>query len=154
MIASRLRARHSSHRTSGATRNPAKKWVASASAEKTAHQTMLRLDGSRSARMNHRNDAAVSVISSMYARASCEYQIRNGLKAANAAAITPARRETRSRPPRYAIGTTAIPASADSERNAASPVPRTCAHAQAMMKYNGGVVSVFATVVSIALKRR
>ena len=98
--ASRLRARHRSHSTSGATRNPAKKCVASASAEKIAHQKMLRLDGSRSARMNQRNDAPANAINSMYDRASCEYQIMNGLSAVNAAAITPARRDTRSLPHR------------------------------------------------------
>ncbi len=36
----------------------------------------------------------------MYERASCEYQIMNGLRAANAAATTPAQRETSSRPHR------------------------------------------------------
>ena len=38
--------------------------------------------------------------SSMYSRASCEYQIMNGLSAVRAAATRPARRETSSRPHR------------------------------------------------------
>ena len=36
----------------------------------------------------------------MYSRASCEYQIMNGLSATSAAATAPARRETSSRPHR------------------------------------------------------
>ena len=67
----------------------------------------------------------------MYERASCEYQIMNGLTAASAAATRPARREINSRPHRYGIGITAVPAIADSDRNPASPVPNTFAHSQA-----------------------
>jgi hypothetical protein len=52
----------------------------------------------RAARAVYRNDSAPSSANSMYARASCEYQIMNGLAAANAAATTPAAFETSSRP--------------------------------------------------------
>lgn len=97
IAAARLRATHSSHSASGATRNPAKKWVMTASAEHTAHQLRLRRDGSLRARTKNRKDAPHKKASSMYARASCEYQIRNGLTVTNAAARTPAHRETRSR---------------------------------------------------------
>ncbi len=93
----RVRALHSSHSVSGATRNPAKKCVASASEDQPAHHARFRRLGFWRARMNHRNDAPHSAASSMYARASCEYQIRNGLKVTSAAAITPARGLTRSR---------------------------------------------------------
>ena len=86
----------------------------------------------------------------MYARASCEYQIRNGLTVTNAAARTPAHRETRSRAARYAIGTRATPAIVEIDRSATSPVPNTCAHAQTSTKYKGGVVSTCLTVLSIA----
>ena len=70
----------------------------------------------------------------MYERASCEYQIRNGLKVTSAAAITPAVRDTRSRAARYATGTSAIPASVDSDRSATAPVPNTWAQSQISAK--------------------
>ena len=77
----------------------------------------------------------------MYSLASWEYQIMNGLSAVNAAATTPARRETSSRPHRYAIGITAVPTSADSDRSPTSPVPNTRAHSHPSTKYSGGLVS-------------
>jgi hypothetical protein len=70
----------------------------------------------------------------MYSRASCEYQIMNGLTAARAAAARPARRDTSSRPHRYSSGTSAIPKIADSERSAAAPVPSSFAHGQATIR--------------------
>src|SRR5690242_9424510 len=88
----------------------------------------------------------------MYARASCEYQTRNGFTATNAAARTPAQREKSSRALTKAIGTSAIPASVDSDRSPTSPLPNTWAHAQISTKYNGGVVSTCATVPSIPPK--
>ena len=94
----RLRITYKSHSASGATRNPAKKWVSSASPENTPHSAMFRVEGSRHARAKYSSDAPLRAVSSMYSRASCEYQIRNGLTAASAAATRPARRETSSRP--------------------------------------------------------
>ncbi len=57
--------------------------------------------------------------------------MRNGLQAASAATITPARRETSFAAAPYATGMTATPASAESERTPASPWPNTRAHSQA-----------------------
>ena len=94
----RLRITYSSHRASGATRNPAKKCVSTASAENTAHSAMFRPDGSRHARAKYRSERPHIAVSSMYSLASWEYQIRNGLSAASAAATRPARRDTSSRP--------------------------------------------------------
>ena len=96
----RFRITYSSHRASGATRKPAKKWVNTASAENTPHRTILRVDGAFQAFAKYSNEAPERATSSMYSLASWEYQIMNGLSAANAAATSPARRETSSRPHR------------------------------------------------------
>ena len=96
----RLRITYSSHSASGATRKPAKKWVRTASAENTPHSAMFRVDGAFQAFAKYSSEAPESATSSMYSRASWEYQIMNGLSAANAAASRPARRETSSRPHR------------------------------------------------------
>ena len=132
--ATRVRADHSSQTASGATRKAAKKWVMSASEDHSAHPARFRRVGRRRALMNHRNEAPDSAASSMYARASCEYQIRNGLKVTSAAATTPARALTKSRADKYEIGTTATPATSDTERSATSPLPNTCAQAQISTK--------------------
>ena len=60
-------------------------------------------------RAKNRNEAPQNAAKSMYSRASCEYQIMNGLNATNAAATSPAERETSWRPDRYAIGISARP---------------------------------------------
>ena len=91
----------------------------------------------------------MSTASSMYARASCEYQIRKGFTVTNAAATTPAQRETSSRVATYAIGTSATPASSETDRSATSPVPNRWAHTQITTKYKGGVVSKWTTTLSI-----
>ena len=51
--------------------------------------------------------------------------MRNGLQAASAATIRPARRETSFAAAPYATGMTATPASAENERSPASPWPNT-----------------------------
>ena len=88
-------------RPSAAIKKPAKYCVSSASAESTAHHSRSPPPPPRfQARAKNSSEAVHSAISSMYSRASCEYQIMNGLTAANAAATSPARRETSSRPQR------------------------------------------------------
>src|SRR6185437_11973096 len=88
--AERRRSASTSHRPSGATRNPAKKCVSTAPALHTAHQARLRCEGSRSERAKNQNDRPHRTVNNMYDLASWEYQIMNGLSAANAAATTPA----------------------------------------------------------------
>ncbi len=54
----------------------------------------------------------------------------NGLTATNAAATTPARRDTSSRALMNAIGTSTIPASAENDLSPISPLPKMWAHTQ------------------------
>ena len=108
----------------------------------------------RHARAKNSIEAVQSTTRSMYSRASCEYQIMNGLTAARAAATTPARAETISRPHRYSSGTSPTPRSADSDRRPASPVPNTLAHGQATIRYRGGFHSAEFHARSIAPKDR
>ena len=96
----RSRITYRSHSASGATRKPAKKWVSTASAENTPQSATFLRDGWCQARAKYRSEAPHSAASSMYSRASWEYQIMNGLSDASAAATSPARRETSSRPHR------------------------------------------------------
>src|SRR6478736_5718221 len=110
----------------------------------------LRLDDRCQRRAKNKNETAQKSASSMYSRASCEYQIMNGLSATNAAASSPARRDTRSRPHRYATGISAVPASTDSDRMPASDVPNTFAHGHASTKNSGGFGSPWLIDRSIA----
>ena len=97
-VARSARQRHNSHSASGATAKPAKKWVINASAETHGPQSDVAPRGVAPERgRTTGTPAPVSAASNMYARASCENQIRNGLTATNAAAITPAQRDASSR---------------------------------------------------------
>ena len=90
----------------------------------------------------------------MYSLASCEYHTMNGLSVASAAATSPARLETSSRPHRYASGMIAVPARTDSDLSPASPVPNTLAQIQPSTKYSGGFVSWEVSELSRAPKDR
>ena len=74
---------------------------------------------------------AIALLLSGHERASCAYQIRNGLHAHSAATRIPHRRETSFAPAPKATGTVSRPARADSDRSPASPYPNSRAHTQA-----------------------
>ena len=108
-------------------------------------------DPVRQARAKNSSDAAQSATSSMYSRASCEYQIMNGLTATSAAANRPARRETSSRPAQvHAAGPVAVPRTADSERRPPRRSRTRAPTATPTTKYSGGFGSLALQVLSIA----
>jgi hypothetical protein len=100
-------------------------------AEITPHAATARVVGFSRAYRNASRLAAVSRTSGSYGRNSCEYQMRNGLQAVSAAAITAPRREISFSPVRKTTGTAATPASAGSERSDTSPKPNTRPHTHA-----------------------
>ncbi len=109
----------------------------------TAHAASSRGLGSRQARRNVHSDREARNAKSAYTRASCEYQTNSGLKATIAVRTIAVRREPSSRPIAHAAATVATPASADNERRATAPAPKTRDHAQISTYQSGGEFSLW-----------
>jgi hypothetical protein len=99
--------------------------------EAAANPATLPRVGSSTVRAKNSSESVANRTTSEYVRISCEYQTSTGATATKAVASSATRRSTRRRAARYATGTSAVPARADSERSATSPVPNTFAQTNA-----------------------